>query len=253
MENSIYTAENEEIYVPEKMNIFKRLVNLFCSPGKLFIYLKRKPSILFPLFLICIGAIAIQLILREYVKDSQIDLYYNLYKEMGMNYSPEQLESLAGILMILNIALAPLSYLPGWAVVTLILYVVFRMFNCEKGMKKYFSMTAYITILKVVGDIIQALFIYFISGEMLNAKVTSIASLINPESAGIVLYSMAESLEVFNIWAYILYGIGFAFTGGVQKKKAYALTAVIFIISLLIKIGWTFLQNQVSTSAILGG
>ena len=66
-------------------------------------------------------------------------------------------------------------------------------------MKKYFSMTAYITILKFFGDIIQALYIYFISGEMLNAKVTSIASLINPESAGIVLYSIAESLEIFNI------------------------------------------------------
>ena len=56
-------------------------------------------------------------------------------------------------------------------------------------------------------------FIYFTNGDMTAAQVTSLASLLNQEVVGVFIYSIASSIDVFNIWTYVLYGIGFVYTG----------------------------------------
>jgi len=246
VDNYYGNDKREEMNIPQKMNVFKRLGCLIFSPKDLFLYLKNKPTVLFPLILFSIGTIAVQLLMLEPLKDTKLDEIYNILLNSGRAMSPEQIKSFLKPFIILLIAASPFIYIAGWAVRTLILYCVYRLVNCEKGLKKYFSMTAYIMLLSIVRDLIHALFLNYFGGNNINAYVTSIASLLDPEMTGSILYSIASSLEVFNIWNYILLGIGFAYVGNVEKKKSYVTAVVLFLLTMLISIGWTALRSGVA-------
>ena len=77
----------------------------------------------------------------------------------------------------------------------------------RKGFEKYFSMVAYISIISVIGQLLHGLYIYF-TGDIMAVQVTSLASLINADAVGNFVYGIATNVEVFNIWTYILYGLG---------------------------------------------
>ena len=132
-----------------------------------------------------------------------------------------------------TVASTPLVMAATWLITTLILYLVFRLAGCEKGLKKYFSMVAYISIISVIGQLLHGLYIYF-TGDIMAVQVTSLASLINADAVGNFVYGIATNVEVFNIWTYILYGIGFVYTGGAKKRGAYIVTALIFVIVTLV-------------------
>jgi hypothetical protein len=236
----------QEIDVPDKMNAFKKVANLIFSPSKLFGFIRKKPSILVPVILICIGAVVIQLLLWEQTRDMQLDILYNAYQEYGMASSPADLEQLVDVQMKAAVIFAPVKYLVIWIILTLILYLIFRIVGCEKGLKKYFSMVGYITLLSILGQLIQAVYQYFTGGSLTGPQVTSISSLIDPETVGTFLHAVFSGIEVFNIWAFVLYGIGFVYTGGVTKKKSYITTAVLFVIFLAANAGFTILTKQVT-------
>lgn len=242
--NYNYTA-GEDMNIPQKMNVFKRLGNLIFSPKNLFLYLKNKPAMLFPLILCSIGTIAVQLLMMESMKDTRMDAIYNAFQSAGRSLYPDQIESLIKPVIILTVAASPFIIIAGWAIRTLFLYCVFSLVNCEKGLKKYFSMTAYIMLLSVARDLIHSLFLYFFGGNNASVYVTSLASLLDPEIVGNFLYGIASSLEVFNIWKFVLYGIGFAYIGNVSKKKSYATAAVLFVLSMLLGAGWAVLRSRV--------
>ena len=239
--------ENSEQKAPEKMNVFARLGNLFLSPKKLFLFIREKPSLLFPLIIISIGAIVYQLLIWEQSRKLQLDVTYNTYKMMGMNMTPDQLESLVDASMITSVVTSPLTLIASWVIITLIFYAVFRFADCEKGMKKYFSMMAYINIIPVVGMVLNGLYMHFMGGS-LTTYVTSISSLIDPETTGVFLYGILSNIEVFNIWSYVLYGMGFIYVGGVEKRRSVIVTSVIFVLFTLATAGLTSLS-----SSLLGG
>ncbi len=243
--------ENNEMEVPEKMNVLARLGNLIFSPKKLFLFLREKPSILFPLILLIVGTLGYQLILWDHTKDLLLDTLYNTYNSMGMSMTLDQLEQMANMQMIWTLVGTPLTIVFMWAITTLIMYAAFRFVNCEKGMKKYFSMTAYITILTVIGMILNALFIRLAGGDM-TTQVTSLSSMLNADSIGIFLYGFAANIEVFNIWAFILYGIGFIYIGGVEKNKVIVVTIVLFVLFALVSAGMMSLSNSL-TGGLTGG
>ena len=244
MNERLDTMSTEELQVPEKMNIFQRLANLFFSPKKLFAYIRNKPTILYPIILMSIGSILAQLLLWDQSRDLQLDLMYNTYKNMGMNTSPESLESLVNINMYSTLAMAPIMILVTWLFTTLILYLVFRLIGCEKGLKKYFSMIGYIGILSVIGQVIHSAFLYWTHGDLMSPAVTSLASLLGSDMQGTFLYGLASGIEVFNIWAFILYAIGFIYTGSVNKKKSCITTVILFIVVLLLTAGINMASSQ---------
>jgi len=247
MYDDLEILKDDEQKAPEKMNIFTRIGNLFFSPKKLFLFIREKPSILFPLIIISIGAIAYTLLIWEQSRKFQMDFTYNTYQNMGMSITPDQLEALVNANMITTVITAPLSLIASWAIFTLIFYAVFRLANCEKGMKKYFSMMAYINIIAVIGMVLNGLYVYLMGGST-TTYVTSISSLLDQEAAGNFLYGISSSIEVFNIWSYVLYGMGFIYVGGVEKRKSIIITSVLFILFALISAGLTSLA-----SGLLGG
>lgn len=248
MSNRIDQMEMEEIRIPDKMNIFKRLGNLLFSPSKLFAYIKKKPTILFPIILFSIVAAVNQFLLWEPTKGTQIDIIYNTYRNMGMNITAAQAEQMVEGQKILSIATTPIIFIATWLVLTLVLYLIFRIVKCEKGLKKYFSMIGYITLISVAGQLIHTGYLYLSGNDILSAQVTSLASFLHSENSGTFLYSIASQIEIFNIWTYILYAIGFIYTGGVPKRKSYITTMILFVIILLGGAGISVLSNQVMSS-----
>ena len=161
-----------------------------------------------------------------------MDTLHFTYKAMGLS-TLEQLETIAS-LTIGTVVSTPFVIIATWLITTLILYLVYALAGREKGLKKYFSMVAYISLITVLGQLLHAFFIYFTNGDMTAAQVTSLASLLNQEVVGVFIYSIASSIDVFNIWTYVLYGIGFVYTGGANKKKAYIISVVLFVVVTLI-------------------
>ena len=52
MSENVGTLQLNEGTVPEKMNLFQRLWNLFLNPKRLFAYTAKKPSLLFPVIVL---------------------------------------------------------------------------------------------------------------------------------------------------------------------------------------------------------
>jgi hypothetical protein len=240
----------DEIQVPDKMNVFQRIGCLLFSPSKLFLYIKQKPTILFPIILISVFAIAAQVLTWEQVKGVQLDAVYNTYKSMGLNYTPDQLESMLELTKYFSFAAAPFVYLGTWAIASVILYLIYRLVKCEKGLKKYFSMTGYIMILTMVGMVINSAYVYLTGSGLSTAMVTSAASLLDPALQGTFLHGLASNIEVFNLWAFILFGMGFVYTGGVEKKKSFALTAILAVIVILASSGLSILLAGLQNSML---
>lgn len=232
----------EEIDVPNKMNIFQRIGCLLFSPSKLFSFIKKKPTVLFPIILISVGAIASQLLMWEQTKNVSIDTTYNMYKSMGMSYTPDQLEKMYDSFKALTIAVSPIPFLVIWSVTTLIIYMIYRLVKCEKGLKKYFSMMGYIMVLTMVGMVINSAYINLTGNGATNTIVTSVASLLDPNLQGTFLYGLASQMEVFNLWAFVLFGMGFVYTGSVPKKKSYVLTTILAVIVILASAGLSLLS-----------
>jgi len=251
MYNNTDSVEMNEVVIPEKMSVFKRIGNLFFNPKKLFAYTAGKPTILFPVILVCIISLLAQLLLMNQMKGYLMDQMHTTYKAMGLNYTVDQLDYLANMSLIGTVASTPFIMVGTWVVTTLILYLAYRLAGCEKGLKKYFSMTAYISVITVLGELLHSLYIYFTGTGVQAAKVTSLASLINADSVGIFLYSIAANIDVFNIWSYFLYGIGFIYTGGAKKQKAYIITVLLFVIFTLISAGSVSLSGNLANMLYL--
>lgn len=247
MYDDLGILEDGEQKAPEKMNVFTRIGNLFFSPKKLFLFIREKPTLLFPLIIMSIGAVAYQLLIWEQSRKLQMDITYNTYQNMGMSITPDQLEAMVDAGMITSVITAPLGVIASWAIITLIFYAVFRFAECEKGMKKYFSMMAYISIISVVGMVLNGLYVYFMGGSI-TTYVTSVSSLFDQGTTGAFLNGILLNIEVFNIWAYVLYGMGFIYVGGVDKRRSAIVTSVIFILFTLAAAGLTSLS-----SSLLGG
>mgnify|MGYP000882971111 FL=1 len=236
---------NNEI-IPDKMNIFQRIGNLLFNPRKLFAFTARKPTILFPVIVLVILSIVPNLLLMEQYQGTFADTIYSAGNTAGGEITVDQAETMAKWLAVGTVASAPFTMIIRWILATLILYPVFRLAGCEKGMKKYFSMIAYITVIAVLGQIVHSLYIYYTGETLMSVQVTSLASLVGDESMGSFLYAVIASIEVFNIWTYILYGIGFAYTGGVKKQKAYLVSAVLFVAAALINAGAAHFTTQLA-------
>lgn len=219
--------------IPERMNIFSRIGNLLFTPSKLFSFIRKKPTILLPIILVCIGAILVQFLLMEPSRDYMLDFTYNQYKSMGIGLSSQAIEQFVDSTLKISAFASPIMYIIIWIAITLILYLVFRLVKCEKGLRKYFSLVAYIMLIITAGQLVQAVFINVTACDINSPVVTSLASLLDPGVKGTFLYGIASSFEVFNIWAFVLIAVGFVYTGGVVKKKSYILTAILFVVVLL--------------------
>ncbi|AGC69709.1 hypothetical protein Cst_c27660 [Thermoclostridium stercorarium subsp. stercorarium DSM 8532] len=227
------TSKSIEEAIPERMNIFQRLGSLLFSPKKLFSYTAKRPTLLFPLIVVCILRALGQVLTMDQFYRQYMDIVYNMGKNTGNQIPMDQIENLARGMSIANVFLSPVSSVFEWLILTLILYLIFRLAKCEKGLKKYFSMMAYIMIIPSVGGVLNALYIYF-TGDYMLTMVTSLASLLNADTVSNFVYGIASQIEVFNIWTYVLYGIGFTYTGGVQKRLAYIISAAVFIAVTLV-------------------
>lgn len=246
MYNKTESLQVDEIKVPEKMNVFQRIGSLLFNPKILFAHTAKRPTILFPVIVLCIVSLLAQLLTIEQLKDTFVDTLYSTNKAMGIEYTVDQLESLANMAAIGTIAGTPFIMIATWLITTLILYLVFRLAGCEKGLKKYFSMVGYISIISVLGQLLHGIYIYFTGDSALTAQVTSLASLLNAETVGSFIYGLASSIEVFNIWTYILYGIGFVYTGGAKKQRAYIISAALFVIISLITAGSLAFSSRIA-------
>lgn len=233
MKNLNQALEIEETNKPEKMNVFKQIGALLFSPKKLFTYIANKPVIVFPAILLSLISVLAQFINFEKLKGTLMDSFHTTYRAMGIEYTREQLQTLANASAIGTLISTPILMVAAWLITTLILYLLFGLAGREKGLKKYFSMVAYISVISVLGQLLNAFFIYFTNGDMMAAQVTSVASLLNQQAVGVFIYAIASSFDVFNIWTYALYAMGFVYTGGANKKKAYILSGVLFIVVTL--------------------
>lgn len=252
MDNNTEILQVNEETIAEKMNIFQRIGNLFFNPKKLFAYTAKKPTILFPIIIICVLSLLSQLMMMDKLQGILADTFYNAGKTMGGGMTVDQAELLAKWYAIGTIVGTPFIMVITWLISTLILYLIFRMAGCEKGLKKYFSMMAYISVISVLGQLLHGLYIYFTGESMLTVQVTSLASLINAEAVGNFIYGIARNIEVFNIWTFILYGIGFVYTGGAKKHRAYAISAALFVIITLVTAGTASLTGNMAGFNISG-
>ena len=219
---------------PEKiktMGFLKRLIGIIGFPTKTMEDLAQKPRIFFG---ICLALLPMPILYLL-----RFPLYMATMREtlelalIQQGIPPEQLESVITISAysgLIGVGVAPLVV----ALVTAFgIFVIAKILKGEGKFKQYFSVVGYAGVITALYICFTLVASYFTDSITLDISPAIFFSL-EPTS---ILNVVLTSLGLFNIWYYIVLGIGVHAVGKFSKAKAVITTLIVFLISLAISIG----------------
>ncbi len=118
----------------------------------------------------------------------------------------------------------------------LLYYIIMRIMGGEGKFKAYLSVVVHAGIISVLYTLMLTAISYYTGSLHQTAALTSLASLVSPEDVDPYVYGFLAGIDVFTIWRYVLMAIGFTAVSKLKKKHVYIVTAIIFIIGLVIGI-----------------
>jgi hypothetical protein len=226
-----------------------RLVNVFVAPSKTFTDLRRSarwwaPWLVISIFsLIFVYAIGKQVGFEQVSKNqiahsSRADQFDKLPPEQ----QAKQLQVSSKIISIFAYG-SPAFILFYVLIQTLVLWATFKLAaDGETSFGRAYAIAMYSGMVGIVGAILGTISLFAgvnPEGFDINNPVgTNLAYYLDPETTGKFVRSLASSLDIVNIWAIILMGIGFACTSRVKRSTAIAIVAGWYLVYKLAMSGF---------------
>ncbi|HDR7793051.1 TPA: YIP1 family protein [Bacillus luti] len=145
-----------------------------------------------------------------------------LNKDLGIEVSP-----------IMSIGTGAVFGAIGMAIgffISAAVYKVFMMFmSNDTSYKKLLTISVYTSIISLLGLLINTVLALVLGGtgqEMYTGLGPIFAS------SGGVAHGIANSIEVFTIWGFVITWLGLQITAGLSKKKATILMVIFFILTI---------------------
>lgn len=239
-ELQVTTINNEESSV--QPGFFKRLWWIFTSPGRLMAALSEKPKVLICMI---IGALAMDIkyivrmpLYKDMMRQAALaQSQSGLYEAYGIEMTPEMIEATIPTSMIAGLVGGPISViLVNFLLVALIFFAILKLIGGQGKYKAYLSVVVHANMIMVLYTLLVIPISYITGSLHESPTLTSLATLLSPDQAGTLIYSILSSIDVFVIWYYAVLAIGFAAVSKLKKKHVYAITAGVFLIGIIISV-----------------
>lgn len=233
----------------------QRLVNVFISPSKTFLDLRRNPSWWVPwlvasIFGVLFGVVANQKIDMVKLARQQVDkvkFVQQQFEQLSPEQQQQQLQKRAAFTKI-SFYFSPIINLIIVLVVAAIMMGVFNFgFAAGVSFQRSLAVMFYATLPTVVASLLLAGSIWFSSDPDSiditgNPMATNPGFFMDPE-AHKFLYNLASGLDVFRLWIVVLIGLGFALNSEKAKLRPSTAIAATFVVYGLAILGVAGLKS----------
>jgi hypothetical protein len=239
------TEVSEPQATTPKKNVFSRIAGVLFAPADAFQEIVRKPDILAPLLVILAISYASTILLLPRIDyESLKAMQAEQLRKQQPNMSDADIArferyTIASTKVFLW--LGPLMTVLFFAFVAGVLLLAFRLMGGEGNYTQSMSVTVYAWIPLVLYSVI-AVIVAVARGSFDPATAATIvksnpAFLVEMREQP-VLYSLLSSLDVFSIWALILYTFGFAAMSKLSKATSAAIVFSLWAVMILVKLGF---------------
>jgi hypothetical protein len=206
------------------------LLGMLVNPGKQYALIRQTPLVWAPLtlmmviFAVLVGFKADFYLNHPYLSDEWIRL--------TMSAPVLDAQSLKPLFIAASVAAAWLAYLSALLLSTGIAWLTIRLFSRIVQFRSLFSFHLHLSVLYALS---LALNVLGVAGFGLDPRlpVTSLAGII-PASG--VLKGLLSAIEVFTIWALVLYAGGIREIAGLSKRQAWLISLLFFLADLLLNV-----------------
>lgn len=237
-EIQLSTINEEAAY--EQPGFLKRLLWVFTSPGKLMASLAEKPRILFALILSAVSVDALYLVhlplYKDFLRATTIASSGYMESLTGQTMTPEMIEQGLPTAIITGLISTPFMSLIMLLLTTVIFLVIFKIMGGEGKFKAYLSVVGYAGVISSMYILLVMIISNFTGSLHVDPTLTSLATLVSKDSAGVVLYNVLKNIDIFSIWYYIVMAIGLATVSKIKKQYVYLVVCVVFLIGLIINV-----------------
>jgi hypothetical protein len=223
----------------EKPNSFQRIVGVLFSPSETFESIARRPDVFVPLLIFIVVSI-----IGGIVAITRVDWLAAAHEaiEANPNIPADRAEGMAiGMAKWMKVTAyaSPFLSIVVLAIVAGVLLISMRMFGGEGDYKQAFSATLYAWFPRLIRGAL-GLIVLLSKGsasliELQNPLMSNLGFLFDPKTQ-ILPYTLASSIDIFNIWSVILMIIGFAAVSRTSRAKSAAVVITWWVVVNLVSL-----------------
>ncbi|EJO5347806.1 YIP1 family protein [Clostridium botulinum] len=217
MEQQKNIDNNINLTLKEKFKFF------FTSPSKLFEHYRENPKfgILLLITAICTAIYTL--------------IFSNVSKEIMKKYMEKQFEGLDPQTLemtkktmdtinnpVLKTSSTLLFGVIGIFLIALLIFIIFKISKVALSYKQTVTLYLVAGLSTCIGSMFKSIYM------LISKKAIGLNAVLNPS----IKNTLIANIDIFNIWYYVLLGIGIYAMGKTSKKKAIILTVVLVILSI---------------------
>ncbi|KAF1680964.1 toxin SDP protection protein YknW [Bacillus mexicanus] len=203
----------------EKPSFFGVITN----PAIQFKRIRERPVVWGPLLIVAV-MIIVGAVLQS-LGTNYIELLKNTANTNGL--TAEEIATVAAITKFGALAGSIFGGIAALFIAPLIYWLCVKISGGVTTYKKMLSLGLFVSLISSLGLLINGIVNFTTNANPLYS-VTSLAGLINPANGA--LANVLNTLEIFNIWSYVLLAIGLHKTGGISKKAGWISAIILFVI-----------------------
>ncbi|KAA0747773.1 DUF1282 domain-containing protein [Bacillus sp. AY3-1] len=145
-----------------------------------------------------------------------------LNQELGVNVTPVMTFGAGFVFGVLGMII-------GFFISAAVYKVLMMLMSNDTSYKKLLTITVYSSIISLLGVLINAVLALILGGSG-KEFYTGLGPIF--ASSGGAVKGIANSIEVFTIWGFVITWLGLQITAGLSKKKATILMVIFFILTI---------------------
>lgn len=244
--------ENQDNRLPEEqeelmtMSAVGKVVNTFVAPTKAMAAIRLKPSFWLAAFLMVLLPLLYYTIFWQAHEVGMIELLERQFAESGVELTREMLEFQLSIQRwstpIITLLTPIFVLLPA-----LLYFLVGKIVKADIKFSATFSMLVHASVIASLVWAVHMIAVVVTGEANLVLPMTSVATLVSPESVGSLMYAVLSGVEVFSIWYYVVLYLGLQHACGYSKRAS----AITLAVTVIINIG--LILASAASTGMLGG
>lgn len=209
-----------------KMNPIERIKNLFLNPKKLMEYVEKEATIVFP--------ILITIIINFLVVAFRFNDFKELVREQLKGAGVEVTDKIVNVTVFFTPIITVLSLIMSILILSIVFFAFVKVLKGKISFKQCISVVAYSSVVNVIGVILLFIMSLF-TGSFKFDTAINVFEILNIDMSISFVYKIFNYITISNVlslWQHILIAIGLIKISGVNRKKIYIYTTVVYIVSV---------------------
>jgi hypothetical protein len=212
--------------VKAKKNFLARVVGVFTSPGETFEDIARKPTVIAPLLLVlAVICISTYITFPHALSDNPAGIENPQFQALSEDQQAQQLN----LFRIIGAVGAPVAVLVFTLLFALIYWGLGNLMGGEPTFKGMFSMLLFGGMISIVANSLIKLPL-IMQKETVAGVTFGPAVMLSDAAYTDLNYRMLASLDLFNVWATIVVGIGIAKVANISTTAGMTISVIFFVL-----------------------